>query len=66
MKKELDFSKGTRGKFYRPGLELHLPVYLDKSNQSFVESLAKKKKIDVSSMVNQLLKADQDLLRAAR
>ncbi len=29
MKKQYDFSKGERGKFFRPGVELHLPVYLD-------------------------------------
>lgn len=28
MKDEYDFSKGERGKFYRPGLKLQLPVYL--------------------------------------
>ena len=29
MKKEYDFSKGERGKFYRPGTELNFPVYLE-------------------------------------
>jgi len=29
MKKEFDFSKGERGKFYRPGAKLNLPVYLE-------------------------------------
>ena len=29
MKKEYDFSKGKRGKFYRPGAKLNLPVYLE-------------------------------------
>ncbi len=29
MKKEYDFSKGERGKFYRPGVELNIPVYLE-------------------------------------
>lgn len=29
MKKEYDFSKGERGKFYRPDAELELPIYLD-------------------------------------
>jgi hypothetical protein len=29
MKKEYDFSKGARGKFYRPGVKLNLPVYLE-------------------------------------
>jgi hypothetical protein len=29
MKKEYDFSKGERGKFFRPGAKLNLPVYLE-------------------------------------
>ena len=29
MKKEYDFSKGERGKFYRPDAKLNLPVYLE-------------------------------------
>ncbi len=29
MKKEYDFSKGERGKFFRPGTKLNLPVYLE-------------------------------------
>jgi hypothetical protein len=29
MKKEYDFSKGARGKFYRPDAELNIPVYLE-------------------------------------
>lgn len=29
MKKEYDFSRGERGKFFRPGAELNIPVYLE-------------------------------------
>ena len=29
MKKEYDFSKGERGKFYQPDIQLNLPVYLE-------------------------------------
>jgi len=29
MKKEYDFSKGERGKFYQPDTQLNLPVYLE-------------------------------------
>jgi hypothetical protein len=29
MKKEYDFSKGERGKFFRPDAELNIPVYLE-------------------------------------
>ncbi len=29
MKKEYDFSKGERGKFYHPDAELSIPIYLE-------------------------------------
>jgi len=29
MKKEYDFSKGERGKFFRPDVELNIPIYLE-------------------------------------
>jgi hypothetical protein len=29
MKKEYDFSKGERGKFFRPDAVLNIPVYLE-------------------------------------
>ena len=29
MKKQYDFSKGERGKFYHPGAELSIPIYLE-------------------------------------
>jgi hypothetical protein len=58
MKKEYDFSKGTRGKFYKAKVRLNLPVYLDSDVQKFVEQIANNRKSDVSSVVNQLLKSD--------
>ena len=42
MKREYDFSKGVRGKFYRKGAELGLPIYLDFKLQEQVERLARK------------------------
>jgi len=29
MKKEYDFSKGERGKFYQPDAKINLPIYLE-------------------------------------
>jgi hypothetical protein len=64
MKKEYDFSKGTRGKFYRAGVKLDMPVYLDKDNFDFIEKIAKKKKMDVSETVNEILRVDKELVKA--
>jgi hypothetical protein len=64
MKKEYDFSKGTRGKFYRSDARINLPIYLDPENLAFVEKIAKKKKQDIAVIVNQLLKNDKALAKA--
>jgi cytidylate kinase len=62
MKREYDFSKGVRGKFYRKGAELQLPIYLDAKLQRRLERLARKKGKDVGDMVNYLLRRDLDCL----
>jgi hypothetical protein len=62
MKREYDFSKAIRGKFYRKGAELRLPIYLDPKLQKKLERLARKKGKDVGEMVNQLLRKDVDFL----
>ncbi|MBN1226028.1 MAG: hypothetical protein JXA79_03470 [Deltaproteobacteria bacterium] len=61
MKKEYDFSEGERGKFYRPDLKLNLPIYLDPETRSFIEKIAKKKKTDLSTVVNDLIKTDMQI-----
>ena len=43
MKKEYDFSKGERGKFYRPDAEFNLPIYLEPEIAEFVGKFAFKK-----------------------
>jgi cytidylate kinase len=62
MKREYDFSRGVRGKFYRKGAELRLPIYLDAKLQRKLERLARKKGKDIGDMVNQLLRRDMDFL----
>jgi uncharacterized protein YueI len=64
MKKEYDFSKGERGKFYNPDAELKIPVYLEKEVQDFFVELAKKKKIDFQVLVNNTIKANMQLYKA--
>ena len=61
MKKEYDFSQGERGKFYRPNAKLNLPVYLDEEVLAFVQRIARRRKTDLSSVVNQLLRSDMQV-----
>jgi hypothetical protein len=66
MPAEIDFSKGVRGKFHRPGLRLNLPVYLDEQVQSTLAALAQAKGVELSSLVNDLLKKDIELIELGR
>lgn len=62
MKREYDFSKAVRGKFYRKRAELHLPIYLDPKVQAKVERLARKNGKEVGEMVNQLVQKEMELI----
>lgn len=62
MRREYDFSKAVRGKFYRRGAELRLPIYIDPRLQSKLERIARKKGKDVGEIVNQLLRKDVEFL----
>jgi hypothetical protein len=62
MKREYDFSTAVRGKFYRKGAELRLPIYLDAKLQRKLEQLAQKTGRGVNEVVNQLLKKDVESL----
>jgi cytidylate kinase len=64
MKREYDFSKAVRGKFFHKGAELNLPIYVDSSMRKRLERIAKRKGNPVSELVNQLLKKDVELLES--
>ena len=66
MKREYDFSKGERGKFYRKGANLALPVYLDDEVLSYIRKRARLKGKDVADMVNEMLKRDIALIEAVK
>ncbi len=65
MKKEYDFSKGERGKFFNKDAKFNLPVYLSEETLSFVEDIAEKKKTDISTVVNELIKRDMKIIEYA-
>jgi hypothetical protein len=62
MKKEYDFSKGERGKFYNKDAKFNIPIYLEPGIQSFVENLAIKRKTNISKVVNDLIKTDMKIV----
>ncbi len=66
MPAEVDFAKGVRGKFFKPGARLNLPVYLEADVQDYLDARAKARGIEVAQLVNELLKQDIELIEAAR
>ena len=66
MKREYDFSRGECGRFSRPDANLNLPVYLDDEARGFVEKIAKNRRADVSTVVNDLIKSDMRLAEAMK
>lgn len=65
MPAEIDFSKGVRGKFHRPGARFKVPVYLDDEVQLFLSERAQAKGVEVAALVNSLLRKDIELIEAA-
>lgn len=63
MKKNYDFSKGERGKYFRPDAELNIPVYLEPQVAEAVREHARKRHTNMASLVNAWLRKN---LRAER
>lgn len=63
MPPEIDFSKGKRGQFYQAGARLSVPVYLDDQVQATLAALASAKGVELSVLVNELLRKDIELGR---
>jgi hypothetical protein len=62
MRKEYDFSKGIRGKFYQPNIELNLPIYLEPDVARFVQELAKKKNMELEVLINEWLRKNIEFI----
>ena len=56
MKKEYDFSKGERGKFFNQDAELRLPVYLEPDIAEFMRKIAGQKDTNIEKLVNDWLR----------
>jgi len=66
MRPEYDFSKGVRGKFYKPDAELRLPVYLDADVQQYLAERAADKGIPLGDLVNGLLKREIQIIESIK
>jgi hypothetical protein len=66
MKPEYDFRKGQRGKFYKPGAAFKFPVYLDEEVQSYLTAKAESKGVELSDLVNDLLKKEISIIETVK
>jgi hypothetical protein len=66
MKPEYDFSKGERGKFFRPDSELRLPIYLSPDVQTYLAERAAQKGVPLGEMVNTLLKQEIQMIESVK
>lgn len=66
MPTEIDFSKGVRGKFYKPNAVFNLPVYLDAEVQAYLSTIASKKGVALSDLANDLLKKEIAILETVK
>ena len=64
MKAEYDFSKGERGKFYRPKVVFNLPIYLEKDVDDSIRKPADEKSKDPEKLVNELLRGNMQLIQS--
>jgi hypothetical protein len=66
MKREYDFSNADRGKFFRANATLRTPVYLDRKVQRYLAERAQSKGVEVTDLVNQMLKRDIEMVKSVR
>ena len=58
MPAEIDFSNATRGKFFRPGMRISLPVCLEADVQAHLAQRTQARRVDMAQLVNELLKKE--------
>ena len=63
---EIDFTAGTRGKFYRPDTKLNLPVYLNAEVLAYLPAIASRKGVELSALANDLLKKEIAILESVK
>ncbi|MEE4355996.1 MAG: hypothetical protein V2I97_05955 [Desulfococcaceae bacterium] len=65
MKKEYDFTKGERGKFYHPDAQFEIPIYLAPDIVEYIKGIASEKHTDINEIVNDWLRRNIALIQSA-
>ena len=63
---EIDFSKGARGKFYRAGMTIHIPVYVEETVLVSLTEIADRKGVRLDDLVNDLLRRELAIAETLR
>ena len=63
MKKEYDFSKGVRGKFYHQDAEFYLPIYLEQDALETLQKFSTAKGVEIGTIVNEWIKKDISIVK---
>ncbi len=66
MRDEYDFTKGERGKFFKPNAQMNLPVYLEADVLDYFKAKAQAKGVELNVMINDLLKKDIALIEGVK
>jgi hypothetical protein len=66
LDREINFSKGVRGKFYRPGMKLRIPVYLEETLLGSLAEIAERRGMNLDDLVSDLLRRDLAIVDALR
>jgi predicted DNA-binding ribbon-helix-helix protein len=66
LDREIDFSKGVRSKFYRPGMKLRIPIYLEETLLGSLAEIAERRGMNVDDLVSDLLRRDLAIVDALR
>lgn len=66
IENEYDFTGGERGKFYRQGAVLRVPVYLSGELHEYLSATAARKGLSISDLVNDLLRREIEIVEAMK
>jgi hypothetical protein len=65
LRDDYDFTGATRGRFYRENAALVPPIHLEPAVLKYLQERAAARGTSLSQLVNDLLKKDIELIRAA-
>ena len=66
MREEYDFSKGERGRFYRPNARIHIAVYVEQEVLGAYDEIAQRKGVAVNDLINDVLKRELAMAEVLR